>query len=150
MQLALNNIRLLVDDFGACFRFYKEDLELECTWGSPTDMYASFNIGLQSGLALFKSDLMADAVGTSHLPAPAGKDKAVIVIRADDLDNTYKQLVEKGIRFINTPTDMPQWGIRTVHLRDPAGNLLELFSDLPMEKWDKSLAEQAKKQGEGK
>src|SRR5690554_997976 len=139
MELALNNVRLLIDDFDACFRFYSEKLGLECTCGSLCEVYASFNIGLPSGLARFKSDLMADAVGTSRLPAHTGKDKAVIVIRVDDLDKTYAQLLEKGVSFIDTPTNVPNWGIRTVHLRDPAGNLLELFHELP-EEWDKSLA----------
>jgi len=133
MELALNNVRLLIDDFDACFRFYSEKLGLECTCGSLGEVYASFNIGLPSGLALFKSDLMADAVGTSRLPAHTGKDIAVIVIRVDDLDKTYAQLLEKGVSFIDTPTNMPNWGIRTVHLRDPAGNLLELFHELPEE-----------------
>jgi hypothetical protein len=31
--------------------------------------------------------------------------------------------------------DRPDWGIRFVHLRDPAGNLIEVNCPIPME-WD--------------
>ena len=34
---------------------------------------------------------------------------------------------------------MPDWGLRVAHLRDPDGNLLELFQDLPKDQWSASL-----------
>ena len=31
------------------------------------------------------------------------------------------------------PSEQREWGGRVVHLRDPAGNLIELFESIPME-----------------
>ena len=41
-----------------------------------------------------------------------------------------KHFLKKGINFINEPTDMPDWGMRVVHLRDPEENLIEFFTPL--------------------
>jgi lactoylglutathione lyase len=36
----------------------------------------------------------------------------------------------KGVSFLTEPKNRPDWGIRTAHFRDPAGNLLEIYSPL--------------------
>ncbi|MFA5013547.1 MAG: hypothetical protein WC110_05160 [Bacteroidales bacterium] len=36
--------------------------------------------------------------------------------RIDYVDDTYQALLEKGINFINEPTDMPDWGIKRTSL----------------------------------
>ena len=55
--MKFNNIRLLVNDFDKSFTFYNEILGLECTWGKSGGNFASFNIGIESGLAIFKAEL---------------------------------------------------------------------------------------------
>ena len=40
---------------------------------------------------------------------------------------------------------MPDWGMRTVHLRDPEDNLIELFSPLTPEQCSEELIEESKK-----
>ena len=47
--------------------------------------------------------------------------------------------------FVNEPTDMVDWGSRTVLLRDPEDNLIELFSPLASEQWSEELIEENKK-----
>lgn len=42
-------------------------------------------------------------------------------------------LSAKGVKFINLPTDIPCWGMKVVHLRDPEENLIEFFTPLKME-----------------
>jgi len=129
--MKLNNIRLLVSDFDKCFSFYKDTLGLECKQGSIGDVYASFNIGLPSVLALFRSDLMNMAINSNVvLNNEANQDKFVIVIEVDKVDESYEQLKSKGIDFITEPKDMPDWGIRVAHFRDPESNLIEIYSDL--------------------
>ena len=54
-------------------------------------------------------------------------------------------LKEKGVIFVNEPTDMVDWGSRTVLLRDPEDNLIELFSPLAPEQWSEELIEENKK-----
>lgn len=131
--MKLNNIRLLVNDFDKCFTFYKETMGLTVTWGNPGGVYASFDIGLPSGLGLFKAELMDTVLGN----IPKAKttettiDKVVIIIEVDDIDETYKEMLKKGVSFVTEPTDMPDWGIRVAHLRDPENNLIEIFNNLP-------------------
>jgi len=50
-----------------------------------------------------------------------------------NVDETYQGFLAKGVDFINQPTDMPEWGMRVVHLRDPEDNLIELFTPLKSE-----------------
>ena len=40
---------------------------------------------------------------------------------------------------------MADWGSRTVHLRDPEDNLIELFSPMAPEQWSEELIEESKK-----
>ena len=54
-------------------------------------------------------------------------------------------LKDKGVIFINKPTDMADWGARIVHLRDPEDNLIELFSPLAPEQYSEELIEENKK-----
>jgi catechol 2,3-dioxygenase-like lactoylglutathione lyase family enzyme len=130
--MKLNNIRLLVNDFDKCFSFYKDTLGLNATWGNLGGVYASFDIGLPSGLGLFKADLMDTVLG--DMPKASTKktaDRFAIIISVDDIDGTYNNLKNKGVNFINEPKDMPDWGIRVAHFRDPEGNLIEIYTDLP-------------------
>jgi len=46
------------------------------------------------------------------------------------VDETYQSFLANGVSFINQPTDMPDWGMRVVHLRDPEENLIEFFTPL--------------------
>ncbi len=74
---------------------------------------------------------MAEAVGRSALPSDvAAQDRFCLVIEVENVDETHAQLVEKGVEFVVGPKDMKQWGIRTAHLRDPDGTLIELASSL--------------------
>ena len=130
--MKFNNIRLLVNDFDKAFTFYNDTLELECTWGKLGDNFASFNIGLESGLAIFKAELMTMAISDLNVKK-GGKthDKSVIIVQVENVSDAYEKLKRKGVAFLNEPTDMPDWGIRVVHFRDPEGNLFELYNDLP-------------------
>jgi hypothetical protein len=54
-------------------------------------------------------------------------------------------LKARGAQFVADLTDRPDWGIRTAHLRDPDGNLIELNSPLPREQWADELADEAQR-----
>lgn len=130
--MKLSNIRLLVADFEKSFKFYNDTLGLNCTWGDKDNVYASFDIGLSSGLAIFKSELMADAIGNNTSGSfDTSNDKFAIVIEVENVDTTFEILKNKSVHFITQPKDMEAWGIRTVHLRDTEGNLIEIISNLP-------------------
>lgn len=54
----------------------------------------------------------------------------MVVFEVGNVDDTYQAFLEKGINFINEPTDMPDWGMRVVHLRDLEENLIEFITPL--------------------
>lgn len=58
---------------------------------------------------------------------PAANRSAIIEFLVDDVDATYASLRTWVTTFVNEPTTMP-WRNRSLLLRDPDGNLLNLFS----------------------
>ncbi|PXV62650.1 glyoxalase-like protein [Dysgonomonas alginatilytica] len=70
---------------------------------------------------------------------------AQVSFEVSDVDEIYKTLSANGVKFINQPTDMPDWGMRVVHLRDPEENLIELFTSLAPEQCSEELIEENKK-----
>jgi predicted enzyme related to lactoylglutathione lyase len=61
------------------------------------------------------------------------KEKSMVSFEVENVDDTYQTFLDRGIHFINQPTDMPDWGMRVVHLRDPEENLIEFFTPLKAE-----------------
>ncbi len=131
-DMKLSNIRLLVKNFEKSFKFYNETLGLKCTWGDKNAVFASFDIGLPSGLAIFKEELMAETTGAKKAESiSVSNDKFAIIIEVENVDDMFETLQKNSINFITKPKDMEAWGIRVAHFRDPEGNLLEIFSNLP-------------------
>jgi catechol 2,3-dioxygenase-like lactoylglutathione lyase family enzyme len=134
-MMKFSNVRLLVTDYKKCFEFYTEQLGLEPTWGDEEGCYASFKVaeGIE-GFAIFVSDFMAPAVGNVDKSQPTNcREKSMVSFEVENVDETYQTLSAKGILFINQPTDMTDWGMRVVHLRDPEENLIEFFTPLKTE-----------------
>ncbi len=132
--MKFNNVRLLVKDYRKCFDFYTRKLGLEPLWDIE-DCYGAFKVadGIE-GLAIFLSDYMAPVAGNTDQQQPVGgREKSMISFEVENVDETYGELQAKGVSFINEPIDMPGWGMRVVHLRDPEDNLIELFTPLATE-----------------
>lgn len=130
--MKFSNVRLLVKDYKKCFKFYTEQLGLEPIWGDENGCYAAFKVadGIE-GLAIFVSDLMAPAVGNLEKTLPFGyREKMMVSFEVENVDDTYQAFLAKGVNFINQPIDMPDWGMRVVHLRDPEENLIEFYTPL--------------------
>ena len=70
---------------------------------------------------------------------PADKHTAIIEFLVDDVDREYDRIRQESespssnspsnspVEFVNEPTTMP-WGNRSLLLRDPEGNLVNLFT----------------------
>ncbi len=130
--MKFSNVRLLVQDYKKCFKFYTEKLGFEPAWGDEDGCYASFKVaeGIE-GFAIFVSDYMAPSVGNSNKIQPTDcREKMMVSFEVENVDDTYQAFLKKDISFINEPTDMPDWGMRVVHLRDPEENLIEFFTPL--------------------
>ena len=122
--MKFSQVRLLVDDFGEAFRFYRDELGLEPGFGAEDDPpYASFAAG-EAAVAIFERSGQGETVELRG----AG-DSALLVLEVDDVD---AQAARLGSRVVGQPVDRSDWGGRVAYVRDPSGNLIELFQSIPM------------------
>ncbi|MER6945283.1 VOC family protein [Nonomuraea sp. NPDC000554] len=127
--------RLLVRDFDTAAAFYQAVLDelfgVKPVKVLPEAAYANWDIDGQAGLVLYGRGTIAEVVGSTALPeaAPA-QDSAMLVMKVDDVDAASACLARNGAQVVAPPQDRPEWapGMRTAHLRDPEGNLVELQS----------------------
>ena len=144
--MRFTHTRLLVANFDACFRFYKDVMGFEVKWGGEGEGYADLQSKDGAALSLFQRETMSEALGTLNLPYEADiQDRFALIIEADDLEATMTHLRQKGAIFTLEAQDHPDWGIRTAYLRDPDGNLIEVNSPMPRSEWTEELQEEAEK-----
>ncbi|AWT43167.1 MULTISPECIES: VOC family protein [Streptomyces] len=122
MELA--QVRLLVTDFAACYRFYGEVLGLRPQSGASEGPYEKFSPAVGSaGIALQDRAMMASVLG--ELGAAATGYRSLVVLRVDDLDAYCEEIVGRGAVLVHGPAAMTD-RMRVAHLKDPEGNLVEL------------------------
>ena len=128
--------RLLVARFAECFRFYEAALPkiigANLVQGNEAGPYAHWDVNGEGVLMLFSRAAMAATVGTTELPVAAepAQDNAMLVCRVEDVDAALALCLASGATLVVGAADRPEWGptMRTAHLRDPDGNLIELQS----------------------
>ena len=128
-MMKMSHTRLLVTNYQACFRFYRDIMEFSLLWGDENGTYADFDVDGHK-LALFNREPMAEAIGTEPPKPKSGQqDYVCLVFLVEDVDRTYESIRQKGVMPINKPHDRKDWGIRCFHFRDPDGNLIEINRD---------------------
>ncbi|MFF1797147.1 VOC family protein [Kitasatospora sp. NPDC058263] len=128
--------RLLVSRFAECFAFYRAVLPpltgAALVKGEAAGPYANWEADGRTVLALYDRAMMAAVLGTERLPPrpPAAQDSAMLAVRVTDVDEALALCLRHGARVAAEATDRPAWGptLRTAHLRDPDGHLIELQS----------------------
>ncbi|MEC3998302.1 VOC family protein [Actinacidiphila sp. DG2A-62] len=128
--------RLLTADFAAAFRFYDAVLPpligAVRSSGDAAGPYASWDVGDQGAVMLLDRAAMAAVAGTRALPAqaPPAQDTAMLVSRVTDVAEAYELCLRHGAAPVAPPAARPEWGptLRTAHVRDPEGRLLEFQS----------------------
>jgi lactoylglutathione lyase len=130
--MKLTHIRLLVNDIEACRDFYKNKLGFDEQLAVVEGIYYEFIAG-DCIVALYKRDLMESVAGIV-MAGDKPVDKVALTFEVADVDATYKELKTKGVEFIDEPHDQEAWVLRVAHLRDPAGNLIEINAPLGEEK----------------
>ncbi|MBB6674332.1 VOC family protein [Cohnella nanjingensis] len=125
--------RLLVSDFKASVRFYREVLEMKEEWhqDEPGAEYALFSVG-EAKFELMPKRSMFEALG--EVQAEIGEAAPLHVVLdfgCEDVDAEVERLRARGVRFVTEPHDRPAWRARVAHFRDPEGNLFELYTTLP-------------------
>ncbi len=126
--MKFTHARLLVSNYAACFCFYRDVMEFEVVWGDEAGSYADFRAGGSVLLAINDQEVMKEVVGESV--ASERSEKVVLIFEVDNLERSVQTLTGRGATFVTEIQERLTWGIRTAHLRDPAGNLLELNTPL--------------------
>ncbi|MFD4529913.1 VOC family protein [Streptomyces sp. NPDC058470] len=122
MELA--QVRLLVSDFPACYRFYAEVLGLKPQSGATGGPYEKFSpVTGSAGIALQDRAMMARILG--ELGDSVSGHRSLVVLRVDDLDAYCAQITSRGATLLHEPAPMTD-RMRAAHLKDPEGNLVEL------------------------
>ena len=130
MKVLTSYTRLLVSDLEACFIFYRDVMKFEVAMENLNDGYAEFLAG-DLKLALFRRQEMAEMIGNDHKPFHAEcQDRVLLIFAVRDLEEVYQELKHQSVEFTTQPLSNPAYGIKTVYLRDPDGNLIGLFQQM--------------------
>ncbi|WP_330340030.1 VOC family protein [Streptomyces sp. NBC_00557] len=122
MELA--QVRLLVTDFAACYRFYVDVLGLKPQSGAAEGPYEKFSPHTGSaGIALQDRSMMAEVL--DELGETVTGHRSLVVLRVDDLDAYVSEITGRGAVVVHGPAPMTD-RMRVAHLKDPEGNLVEL------------------------
>ncbi|GAP47756.1 VOC family protein [Streptomyces azureus] len=122
MELA--QVRLLVTDFAACYRFYGEVLGLKPQSGAADGPYEKFSPAAGSaGIALQDRSVMAEVL--DELGDSANGHRSLVVLRVDALDAYCEEITMRGATILHGPALLTD-RLRVAHLKDPEGNLVEL------------------------
>jgi lactoylglutathione lyase len=127
--IELNNPRILVRDFTRSWAFYTKVLGLAAVMGDGTPPYGEVGNATHF-VGLFLRSEMEPELGPP-VTTPRPDNRVSLVFEVPSVDAMHTHLVRLGVEILAGPTDRPMWGLRTVHLRDPDGNLIELFTRLP-------------------
>ncbi|TDQ55295.1 VOC family protein [Actinorugispora endophytica] len=131
--MRMSYVRLLADDYEACFRFYADVLKFPVLRGSEETRYAEFEVGSETLLALNQREVVAEALGTDaedpHLPR---QDRIAVIFEVEDVDAKAAELIEAGVPMVSPAKEWTAWGIRAAHFRDPDGYLLEINQQVPV------------------
>ena len=116
------SIRIITSDVARLVDFYERVTAVPADWSTPDfaeirAAHATLAIASTGTVPLFAPDA-----------AQPGENRSVIIeFLVDDVDSTYEHLTTVVDEFVNQPTTMP-WGNRSLLLRDPDGNLVNLFT----------------------
>jgi lactoylglutathione lyase len=127
--LRFANVRILTEDFARAWRFYRDSLGLTPVRGHGEPPYGEFEFGSEARIGIFDRTLMAEATGLEGGPYPTTVvGRSLLVLETDDVDAVARELDRRKVPLLAGPTDRPAWQLRTVHLQDPDGYVIEIYS----------------------
>ncbi|MEU5264698.1 VOC family protein [Amycolatopsis sp. NPDC021455] len=122
--MKLASVRLVTDDLPALTAFYSTLTNTEpVTPFGPGD-YAELHT--EGGIIALASSAAVRRFNTDAVVAAANRS-AIIEFEVDDVDAERARLDDQVTDWVQEPTNQP-WGNRSMLLRDPDGNLINLYS----------------------
>jgi catechol 2,3-dioxygenase-like lactoylglutathione lyase family enzyme len=121
---AIIETAIYVDDLDGAEVFYRDVLDLPVV-GKEQGRQVFFRVGSSNVLLVF---LAKTTLKGEHLPAHGAKGPGhfALGIEAGDLNAWRQKLTQKGVS-IEKEVEWPRGG-KSIYLRDPAGNLVELVT----------------------
>jgi len=116
------SVRIITSNIRGLVAFYEQVLGIAPVWYTEDfaevgTASAKLAIGSTRTLAFFGQDVAR----------PASNHSAILEFRVDDVDRHFETLKPNLPDVVQAPTTMP-WGNRSLLLRDPDGNLVNLFT----------------------
>ena len=125
-EMELQQCRIVTDDVAGLAGFYARLL------GAPTALN-EYYVEIQAGPASVGfsrrrfSEYRETDAQAPDARVPRGRDEIVLDFVANDVDAEYPRIAALGVDWAMPPTTQP-WGNRSMIFRDPAGNLVNVFS----------------------
>ena len=119
--MKFTSLRLITTDPKRLVDFYERLRGVQAVWANEAFAelaLAPFTLAITSFPAV---PAKPDA------PRPGVSSSLIIEFLVDDVDAEYDRLTPWVTDLVNSPTTMP-WGNRSLLLRDPDGNLVNLFT----------------------
>ena len=111
-------------DLDAALAFY-EGLGLSPTYRWPPDGDADFVVLRLGERALGVAAASAPEALLGLRPGDPIRFELCFYV--DDVDETFREFSERGVRVLRSPADMP-WGERMAYVADPDGNPIQITS----------------------
>lgn len=122
--MKLASVRLVTDDLPALTAFYSALTNTEpVTPFGPGD-YAELHT--DGGIIALATAAAVQRYNDGAAEAAANRS-AILEFEVDDVDAERARLTEQVTDWVQEPTTQP-WGNRSMLLRDPDGNLINLYS----------------------
>ena len=120
--------RIVTDDVEGLAGFYADLL------GAPVALNGYY-VEIQAGEASVGfskprfTEYPGDCAGQHHegRGGPPCRDEIILDFLVDDVDAEYPRIAALGVDWVTPPATQP-WGNRSMVFRDPAGNLVNVFS----------------------
>jgi catechol 2,3-dioxygenase-like lactoylglutathione lyase family enzyme len=122
--MRVNGICIVTDDVARLRSFYAEALRAEA---GGDDTFIAFHTD-GAALSLFSTAGMEKMAPGSM--AQAGVGRYTLEIEVNDVDAEFDRLNELGCVVVKPPTTQ-RWGRRSVWVRDPDGNIINFYANVP-------------------
>ena len=118
--MRFNGISILTDDFEGMKKFYTDVLQAEVKENGVTAAFkvrgAKFSI---CSMSVMRSMAPGSMLG-------AGNGSYTIEMEVEDVDQEYERMKALNVTIVKEPSTQT-WGRRSVWIRDPQGNILNLY-----------------------
>ncbi len=123
-RVRINGICIITDDVARLRSFYAEALSAEA---EGDDTFTAFRTD-GAALSLFSTAGMEKMAPGSM--AQTGVGRYTLEIEIDDVDAEFDRLNKLGCIVLKPPTTQA-WGRRSVWVRDPDGNIVNFYANVP-------------------